>query len=38
VPPTLITNDPDAVLRFRQRHGDIVYKALSATALRMTET
>ncbi|GAB4100720.1 hypothetical protein [Sinomonas halotolerans] len=29
VPETLITNDPDAVLRFRERHGRIVYKSAS---------
>ncbi|HEX2079627.1 MAG TPA: hypothetical protein VHG08_18010 [Longimicrobium sp.] len=29
VPETLVTTDPDAVRRFRRRHGRIVYKSLS---------
>jgi glutathione synthase/RimK-type ligase-like ATP-grasp enzyme len=29
VPETLITNDPAAVLAFRQRHGRIIYKSMS---------
>lgn len=30
VPPTLITNDPRAVLEFRKAHGTIIYKSISA--------
>jgi ribosomal protein S6-L-glutamate ligase RimK-like protein len=30
VPPTLITNDPAAVLAFRKTHGTIIYKSISA--------
>jgi ribosomal protein S6-L-glutamate ligase RimK-like protein len=30
VPPTLITNDPGAVLDFRKAHGEIIYKSISA--------
>jgi glutathione synthase/RimK-type ligase-like ATP-grasp enzyme len=30
VPPTLITNDPRAVLDFRKAHGAIIYKSISA--------
>ncbi|MBV9930257.1 MAG: glutathione synthase [Alphaproteobacteria bacterium] len=30
VPPTLITNDPEAVLAFRRTHGALVYKSISA--------
>jgi hypothetical protein len=30
VPPTLITNDPRAVLDFRRTHGTIIYKSISA--------
>jgi glutathione synthase/RimK-type ligase-like ATP-grasp enzyme len=30
VPPTLITNDPSAVLAFRKAHGKIIYKSISA--------
>jgi hypothetical protein len=29
-PPTLITNDPGAVLEFRKAHGRIIYKSISA--------
>jgi glutathione synthase/RimK-type ligase-like ATP-grasp enzyme len=29
VPQTLITNDPAAVLAFRERHGRIIYKSMS---------
>ena len=29
VPETLITNDPDEVLAFRQAHGAIIYKSMS---------
>jgi glutathione synthase/RimK-type ligase-like ATP-grasp enzyme len=29
-PPTLITNDPAAVLAFRAEHGTIIYKSISA--------
>jgi glutathione synthase/RimK-type ligase-like ATP-grasp enzyme len=29
-PPTLITNDPAAVLAFRAEHGRIIYKSISA--------
>ncbi|HEX2093714.1 MAG TPA: hypothetical protein VHG28_15030 [Longimicrobiaceae bacterium] len=29
VPETLVTNDPDAVRAFRQRHGRVVYKSVS---------
>jgi glutathione synthase/RimK-type ligase-like ATP-grasp enzyme len=29
-PPTLITNDPEAVLAFRKEHGTIIYKSISA--------
>ena len=29
-PPTLITNDPEAVLAFRAEHGSIIYKSISA--------
>jgi len=28
-PPTLITNDPEAVLAFRKEHGEIIYKSIS---------
>jgi len=28
-PPTLITNDPAAVLAFREEHGEIIYKSIS---------
>jgi glutathione synthase/RimK-type ligase-like ATP-grasp enzyme len=28
-PPTLITNDPQAVLDFREQHGRIIYKSIS---------
>jgi glutathione synthase/RimK-type ligase-like ATP-grasp enzyme len=28
-PPTLITNDPEAVLAFRKQHGRIIYKSMS---------
>jgi glutathione synthase/RimK-type ligase-like ATP-grasp enzyme len=38
VPDTLITNNHDAVLRFRARGRPIVYKGFSATTIRMTET
>jgi glutathione synthase/RimK-type ligase-like ATP-grasp enzyme len=30
VPPTLVTNDPDAVMRFRSEHGRIIYKSISS--------
>src|SRR5688572_21582293 len=30
VPPTLITNDPAAVLAFRRRHGRIIFKSISS--------
>jgi glutathione synthase/RimK-type ligase-like ATP-grasp enzyme len=30
VPPTLVTNDPDAVREFKIRHGRIIYKSTSA--------
>jgi glutathione synthase/RimK-type ligase-like ATP-grasp enzyme len=29
VPETLITNDPDAVLAFRQKHGAVIFKSMS---------
>jgi hypothetical protein len=29
-PPTLITNDPEAVMAFRAQHGRIIYKSISA--------
>ncbi|MEA3016814.1 MAG: hypothetical protein QOI38_1536 [Sphingomonadales bacterium] len=29
-PPTLITTDPEAVLKFREEHGRIIYKSISA--------
>jgi glutathione synthase/RimK-type ligase-like ATP-grasp enzyme len=29
-PPTLLTTDPDAAVRFRDRHGTIIYKSISA--------
>jgi glutathione synthase/RimK-type ligase-like ATP-grasp enzyme len=29
VPETLITNDPAAVLAFRQKHGKVIYKSMS---------
>jgi glutathione synthase/RimK-type ligase-like ATP-grasp enzyme len=29
VPETLITNDPDAVLAFRQQHGKVIFKSMS---------
>ena len=29
VPPTLVTNDPDAARRFRAEHGRVVYKSIS---------
>jgi glutathione synthase/RimK-type ligase-like ATP-grasp enzyme len=29
VPPTLVTNDPQAVMAFRARHGRLVYKSVS---------
>jgi glutathione synthase/RimK-type ligase-like ATP-grasp enzyme len=29
VPETLVTNDPDEVLRFRERHGRVVFKSIS---------
>lgn len=32
VPPTLVTNDPDAFLRFRGEHGRVVAKSLSGSA------
>jgi glutathione synthase/RimK-type ligase-like ATP-grasp enzyme len=38
IPNTIITNDPQEVLRFRASHGKIIYKGLSATKIRMTET
>ena len=28
-PETLITNDPEAVLAFRQKHGEIIFKSIS---------
>lgn len=28
-PPTLITNDPEAVLAFREAHGRLIYKSIS---------
>ncbi len=28
-PPTLVTNDPERVLRFRERHGRVIYKSVS---------
>jgi ATP-grasp ribosomal peptide maturase len=33
VPPTLITNDPDAARRFAKEHDQIVYKPLSSTGV-----
>ena len=30
IPPTLITNDPAAALAFREEHGAIIYKSISA--------
>lgn len=30
VPATLVTNDPAAVVRFREEHGRIIYKSVSA--------
>jgi glutathione synthase/RimK-type ligase-like ATP-grasp enzyme len=30
-PPTLITNDPEAVIAFRAEHGRIIYKSISAS-------
>jgi glutathione synthase/RimK-type ligase-like ATP-grasp enzyme len=30
VPETLVTNDPDRVLAFRQAHGPLVYKSISS--------
>jgi glutathione synthase/RimK-type ligase-like ATP-grasp enzyme len=29
-PPTLLTTDPDAVASFRNRHGTVIYKSISA--------
>lgn len=29
IPETLVTNDPDEVRRFRQRHGRVIYKSAS---------
>ncbi len=29
-PPTLVTNDPDAVVAFRAEHGRVIYKSISA--------
>lgn len=34
VPPTLITNDPDAARLFAKQHGQIVYKPLSSASIR----
>jgi len=31
IPETLITNDPALAMEFRQRHGRVVYKSVSAT-------
>jgi glutathione synthase/RimK-type ligase-like ATP-grasp enzyme len=30
IPETLVTNDPEAVLAFRAKHGQIIFKSLSA--------
>ena len=30
VPDTLVTNDPEAALEFRRRHGTLIYKSMSA--------
>ncbi len=39
VPETVVTNDPAEVLRFRERcDGEVIFKSLSATTLRLTET
>jgi len=37
VPPTLITNEPERVLDFRQRHGRVVYKSVSGIRSVVTE-
>lgn len=29
VPETLVTNDPDAVLAFREQHGELIFKSIS---------
>lgn len=31
VPETLVTNDPSAVLAFRERHGRLIFKSISGT-------
>jgi RimK-like ATP-grasp domain len=31
IPETLLTTDPDAARRFRDRHGAVIYKSISAT-------
>lgn len=38
IPETLVTNSPAAVHDFRERHEHVIYKALSATVLMMTDT
>src|SRR6185369_16264507 len=30
VPPTLVTTDPEAARRFIAKHGDVIYKSVSA--------
>jgi hypothetical protein len=37
VPPTLVTNDPALVRRFRARHGRVVFKSVSAVRSIVTE-
>jgi RimK-like ATP-grasp domain len=36
-PETLVTNDPAEVIRFRQRHGRIIYKSISGLRSIVTE-
>ena len=36
-PETLVTNDPDEVIRFRSRHGRVVYKSISGLRSIVTE-
>lgn len=37
VPPTLITNDPEAILEFRARHGSLIFKSISGVRSIVTE-
>jgi hypothetical protein len=38
IPETLMTNDPNEVLRFKEQTGDCIYKAFTAPSWRLVET